>query len=568
MPNTTDSPRTRILLVEDEGIIAKDIRRRLEKLGYHVVGIADSGEEALKLAHEHQPELVLMDIVLQGLIDGVETAEQLRQRMDVPVIFLTAHSDVSTIERAKKSQPYGYLIKPFEERELHSSIQMALYRHQAEATQRLQHRAIAASASGIMITDALQPDNPILTCNRAFEQITGYTEAEAVGRNPRFLLGAGTDPEARALLRQAVAAQQDCRVVILNYRKDGTPFWNELAISPVRDATGRVTHFIGVQNDITDRKRAEDALRESHGILQTVIESTPDLIFMKDLEGRYLVVNTAGARVFNRTAAEIIGTGDEAFFPPELARLIRAGDQRLLASGKTEVLELNLPTEGEFRTLHTVKSVCRDAAGKTIGLVGITRNITAQKETERQLRRQASLLQAVNQCAQLLLKHPEWRGILSTFVEKLGRASGLSRCYVFTRPPATDGAEAVALHCDWLADGCAPQKGIQLWRNLGSTRAGLGQWTWMLERGEAVFGHARQMPEAVRAMMGAQSIVSIALLPIRVGNNWWGCLGFDACHEEHEWSDAEREAFRVAADLLGGAIQRAPVLEAFESSPA
>ena len=123
---------SRILVVEDEPIVALDLQRHLEKLGYDVPAVAASGEEALASADLSSPDLVLMDINLEGDMDGVETAERMRRHHRVPVIYLTAYSNDRTLQRAKVTEPYGYLLKPFEERELQTTIEIALYRHRAE----------------------------------------------------------------------------------------------------------------------------------------------------------------------------------------------------------------------------------------------------------------------------------------------------------------------------------------------------------------------------------------------------------------------------------------------------
>lgn len=124
---------TRVLIVEDEAIIAEYLRWRLERLGFVVVGIADSGADALAAAAAGKPDVVLMDIVLQGPMDGVETAEALAQQMDVATIFVTAHTDEATLKRAKHVAPHGYLVKPVEEHELQTAIALALERHRREA---------------------------------------------------------------------------------------------------------------------------------------------------------------------------------------------------------------------------------------------------------------------------------------------------------------------------------------------------------------------------------------------------------------------------------------------------
>lgn len=126
-----------IMIVEDEGIVARDIRNRLTKMGYDVAAVVDSGEAALEKASEMRPDLVLMDIMLKGELDGTQTADQLYQDFHIPVVYLTAHADYATVQRAKETQPFGYVVKPFQERELHASIEMALAKHKSEERLRL-----------------------------------------------------------------------------------------------------------------------------------------------------------------------------------------------------------------------------------------------------------------------------------------------------------------------------------------------------------------------------------------------------------------------------------------------
>ncbi|MCP4608053.1 MAG: response regulator, partial [Planctomycetes bacterium] len=118
---------TRILVVEDEGIVAIDLQNRLERLGYDIPVVVSSGEQAIQQAADIRPDLILMDIMLEGEMDGVAAAEQIRPRFDIPVIYLTAFSDADTLQRAKITEPFGYILKPFEIRELHTTIEMALY---------------------------------------------------------------------------------------------------------------------------------------------------------------------------------------------------------------------------------------------------------------------------------------------------------------------------------------------------------------------------------------------------------------------------------------------------------
>ena len=148
----------KILIVEDESIVALDLQARLRRLGYHVIGTAATGDEAIKLADDGRPDLALMDIRLKGGMDGIEAAQHLRAKFNTPVIYLTAHADDATLQRAKTTAPFGYLTKPFEERELHSTLDMALYKIEMEGRLRRQaaqlEQIVTTVPDGIALLDA------------------------------------------------------------------------------------------------------------------------------------------------------------------------------------------------------------------------------------------------------------------------------------------------------------------------------------------------------------------------------------------------------------------------------
>ena len=136
----------------------------------------------------------------------------------------------------------------------------------------LQDRALAVAAEGITIADARQPGRPLIYVNEGFERLTGYSAADALGRNCKFLQGADCHPETVEEIRRSLIEERDCTVEILNRRKDGTPFWNRLSITPVRDESGEVTHFIGIQSDVTARRAAESALRQANKQMRRDLE--------------------------------------------------------------------------------------------------------------------------------------------------------------------------------------------------------------------------------------------------------------------------------------------------------
>ncbi len=177
--------KARILIVEDENVVAKDIQGRLNQLGYSVPFTVASGEEALRKAREIDPQLILMDIRLsKGFLNGVEAAEQINEKFDIPVVYLTAYADQATMERAKLTNPFGYILKPFQTKELHISIEMALFRHQREREARLRYEwLLAAVRCADQAILAIDTASTVRLMNAAAEMVTGWTEGEAIGRD-------------------------------------------------------------------------------------------------------------------------------------------------------------------------------------------------------------------------------------------------------------------------------------------------------------------------------------------------------------------------------------------------
>ena len=125
-------PKVKVLIVEDEAIVAKDIQTTLQNIGYKVTNIVSSGEKAIKEVEENRPDIILMDIMLKGAMTGIEVAKEVKERFSLPVVFLTAYADDNTLNKAKITEPYGYVIKPFKEKELHTTLEMALYKYERD----------------------------------------------------------------------------------------------------------------------------------------------------------------------------------------------------------------------------------------------------------------------------------------------------------------------------------------------------------------------------------------------------------------------------------------------------
>jgi PAS domain S-box-containing protein len=172
-----------IMVVEDELIVAEDLTRWLISLGYTIAARAAAGREAVQRCEATRPDLVLMDILLPGDMDGIQAAEEIRRRFDIPVVFITASSDDATLARAKVSEPFGYILKPFDERGLYSTIEMALYKHQSEKRMRESEERFRLLFENAPVPfQSLDADGHILRVNKAWLELFGYLQDEVIGR--------------------------------------------------------------------------------------------------------------------------------------------------------------------------------------------------------------------------------------------------------------------------------------------------------------------------------------------------------------------------------------------------
>lgn len=274
---------TRIMIVEDERIVAKDLQGRLQSLGYKVVAMAAESKDAIAKAKATQPDLVLMDIRIEGEMDGIQTADVVRSELDIPVIFLTAYADPSTLSRAKIIEPFGYILKPFEERELQSTIEIAMYRHEAEQKLReneRRYRHLVDYSQGLIWTHDL--NGCLKSINPAAARLLGYDVTEIVGHDMRDFVPQEFHPAFEAYLDRIAVSDSDDGLVQVRSR-DGQ--LHALQYRNVRSQEpGEGAYVLGHAADITDRMRVEQILREQNAYLNALHETTLGLMSRLDLE--------------------------------------------------------------------------------------------------------------------------------------------------------------------------------------------------------------------------------------------------------------------------------------------
>ncbi|MBW3540845.1 MAG: response regulator [Planctomycetes bacterium] len=261
-------PGARILVVEDEAIVARDLRMTLERLGYDVAATVATGGDALDAVESHRPELVLMDISLRGPMDGVEAAAIIRERHQIPVVYLTAHADESTLQRAKITEPFGYVLKPFDERELHTAIQMAAHKHRLEQELRNSRQWLATTLRSIGdAVVATSADGRVLLMNPIAEELTGWSESEAAGRpldevfqivNERTRSPVDS-PVARVLAEGMIVGLANHTLLIA---RDGVERPIDDSAAPIRDDDQTLLGVVLVFRDVSERRRLQRALEE------------------------------------------------------------------------------------------------------------------------------------------------------------------------------------------------------------------------------------------------------------------------------------------------------------------
>ena len=273
----------RILVAEDEQVVAMDLEQSLIGLGYEVSGIADSGWQAIRMAGETHPDLVLMDVQLRGKMDGIAAAEEIRRRWQIPVVYTTAYSSDMTIERAKATEPLGFLVKPFRTRELNAAISLALHQHRL-AREVLASRAwltaiLIGIRDAVIVTDG---SGNVQFLNPSACALTGRDEASTIGRpieEVYRVLDSERQPVTEYLVRRALAtgkAQPKTRRFVL--RRAGGELPIETTVTPIEDARGVVTGAVQLCSDISDRMRLEALQAAERARLESRVHSTEDAL--------------------------------------------------------------------------------------------------------------------------------------------------------------------------------------------------------------------------------------------------------------------------------------------------
>ena len=400
--------KSRVLVVEDESIIAMEIANSLKELGYLVVSIVDTGQKAIEVTRQEKPDVVLMDIRIKGEMDGMVAGEIIRTKFEVPIIFMTAYLDEERLEKAKLTMPFGYILKPVQERDLKITIQMALHVADSDAKRKAAEQELRESekryrilAEKLPLGVAIIKDNTYTYVNPVFVEICGYT-----------LDDFRTAEEWRDLVYPDPQLRQEVIEAWIGDKKQIKVGTSRPRIFPIihKDGSEKIIHFRPVKlesgediityQDITDRVTAEQALKESEEKYRSLFEKSNNAVFLIDIKsGYYLDANESALKLTGRTLTELKKCTTKEVNPKGAEERLGQVLQQPQTHDFKEVVFVR-PDKSERSALLSVVPISDNTV---FGIaVDITERIQAKEEREKLIRELQESLENVKTLSGLL----------------------------------------------------------------------------------------------------------------------------------------------------------------------
>jgi PAS domain S-box-containing protein len=386
----------RILIVEDEGIIALMLQRLLTKLGYEVTAMVSSGESAIQSAAEQPPDLVLMDIRLAGTLDGIETAARIRARRDVPVIYLSAYAEEIVMAEVQHTQPYGFLSKPIRDQELAFAVEMALYKHQMEMRLRQNEtkyrRLVTMLQEGVWVIDS---EAQTTFVNPRMAKMLGYTVEEMTGKSLLAFVAQSDVGLAKKLLarrQEGVIEQHEFRFL----HKTGQTITTLIETAPILDGAGEYDGAVAGIIDITERKQREIRLQASELLLSKAEAMARLGSWAWDMEEDTFSVSEEWRRIHGLNTALLSREHLLPIAHPDDRERIKVAMERALTYGEPYDIEHRIIRQdtGDVRIVQAYGEVVCDGE-RPVKMYGVAQDITKRKEVEQALRQSEASLRAL-----------------------------------------------------------------------------------------------------------------------------------------------------------------------------
>jgi PAS domain S-box-containing protein len=399
------------------------------------------------------------------------------------------------------------------------------------------------------------------------ESLTGYKKEDFdAGRLkwPDLVLKEDAPRFREAMLK----ALRGYRSYVREYRirkQDGGILWIQGRGHIFCNASGQINHISGVLFDISERKRAEEALKDSEARYRLLAENVSDVIWTADMNLKLTYVSPSAEHLTGYGPKEVIQKGLEAILTPvSLEQARRVFAEEMLAEfqeprdlSRSTIIELELiQKDGSVVWIEVQASFLRDEQERPIGILGVSRDINERKKVELALRRREAILEAVSFAAEKFLQSESWEQDIQNILGRLGQSADASRAYIFENHLNDAGDPVASQLYEWAAPRIEPQINNPKLQKFSWQEAGFGRWEEQLSQGQTIVGRIREFPLSEQKSLASQDIKSIVAVPIFLGQQWWGMIGFAECLNEREWPPVELEALKTAASTLGAAILR------------
>ncbi len=421
----------------------------------------------------------------------------------------------------------------------------------------IRYRTLVEQLPLVTYIDALDERSSNVYTSPQLESVLGYTVAEWQSDPDLFVRILHPDDRERVLaeVRRTNASGERFACEYRLVARDGHAVWFRDECVVVYDRSGEPAYSQGYLLDITERKEAEEALRESEERFRSMADNAPVLIWTADPSGTVTFFSQAWLDFTGRTLAEEIGDGwAEMVHPDDLDVAYHAYMAAIREHQPYEAEYRLRRADGEYRWILDRGRPNYRPDGTLAGYIGVGVEVTEQRNARAALERRERIMQAVARIAGELVTRASWEEV--DVVGQLGRAIDASRTYLFENHRSEKGAVIGRQLAEWVAPGVRPMiddAGLAAFDYLA---AGFGRWAETLSTGGVVQGPIRDFPERERAELERQDIRSVLEIPVLVEGSWWGVLGFDDCELQRRWSEAEIDALRAAAGILGEAIRR------------
>jgi PAS domain S-box-containing protein len=548
----------RILIVEDESVAAQSIRTFLETSAHLILDIVDTGAEAIRRAIELSPDLILMDIYLKDEIDGIAAADRIYQQLKIPIIYLSANTEDAILQRAVATKPFGYLVKPFNQVELSTAINIAVQRDQLEKQLEQTEQWLATTLNSIGDgTIATDQNGDITFINPVAEAITGWRQAEAIGVSTNLVLNlvdADTQEAIPNPLMQAI--QEGTRVTLpqscILRTKQGTERAISDSAAPIRNHDGEILGGVLVFQDITARKQAEGLLHQREQEFRALVENSPDIVARFDRSLRHVYVNSSIERVTGIPIPAFIGrTNREIGMPKPLVEFWENQLNQVFITAQEQQIEFEALTLKGVRFFQARIVPELNPNGEVITVLSVARDITDRRQIEETLRLQAERERLLGVISQRIRETLELEDILNTAASEVRYLLQADRVVIYRFEADWRGFVIV----ESIAPGWVSLVGQEIYDPCLATESCLLPFTQgrvSIISNLATSGLASCYVE----LLSQYQVQANLVVPILETDRLWGLIAVQQCATPRDWQDWEVDFLTRLSTKLSIAIQQ------------